>query len=61
MIDLKTSAYGRRVLEQSPLFAQMDDNSRSDLIGQGWKREGWQTDREGGGYKHGQVIGFHEV
>jgi hypothetical protein len=34
---------------------------RSDLIGQGWKREGWQTDREGGGYKHGQVIGFHEV
>ena len=34
MIDLKTSAYGRRVLEQSPLFAQMDDSSRRDLIGQ---------------------------
>ena len=34
MIDLKTSTYGRRVLEQSPLFAQMDDNSRRDLIGQ---------------------------
>ena len=33
MIDLKTSAYGRNVLEQSPLFAQMDENSRRDLIG----------------------------
>jgi CRP/FNR family transcriptional regulator, cyclic AMP receptor protein len=34
MIDLKTSTYGRRVLEQSPLFAQMDENSRLELIGQ---------------------------
>ena len=34
MIDLKTSGYGRRVLEQSPLFARMDENSRRELIGQ---------------------------
>ena len=34
MVDLKTSAYGRRVLEQSPLFAHMDENSRRELIGQ---------------------------
>jgi CRP/FNR family transcriptional regulator, cyclic AMP receptor protein len=34
MIDLKTSTYGRRVLEQSTLFAQMDENSRLELIGQ---------------------------
>jgi CRP/FNR family cyclic AMP-dependent transcriptional regulator len=34
MVDLKTSALGRRMLEQSPLFAQMDENSRRDLIGQ---------------------------
>ena len=38
MVDLKTSAYGRRVLEQSPLFAQMDENSRRDLIGQAMPR-----------------------
>ena len=34
MAELKSSAYGRRLLEQSPLFAQMDENSRRDLIGQ---------------------------
>jgi CRP/FNR family transcriptional regulator, cyclic AMP receptor protein len=34
MVDLKTSALGRRMLEQSPLFAQMDEDSRRDLIGQ---------------------------
>jgi len=34
MVDLKSSLYGRRVLEQSPLFAQMDENSRHDLINQ---------------------------
>jgi CRP/FNR family transcriptional regulator, cyclic AMP receptor protein len=34
MVDLKTSAYGRRALEQSPLFAHMDENSRRELIGQ---------------------------
>jgi CRP/FNR family transcriptional regulator, cyclic AMP receptor protein len=34
MIDPKSSAHGRKVLEQSPLFARMDDNSRRDLIGQ---------------------------
>ena len=34
MIDLKTSGYGHRVLEQSPLFARMDEASRRELIGQ---------------------------
>jgi CRP/FNR family transcriptional regulator, cyclic AMP receptor protein len=34
MVDLKSSFYGRRVLEQSPLFAQMDESSRHDLISQ---------------------------
>jgi CRP-like cAMP-binding protein len=34
MVDLKTSALGRRMLEQSPLFAQMDEDSRRELIGQ---------------------------
>jgi CRP/FNR family transcriptional regulator, cyclic AMP receptor protein len=34
MVDLKTSALGRRMLEQSPLFAQMGEDSRRDLIGQ---------------------------
>ena len=34
MAELKSSAYGRRLLEQSPLFTQMDENSRRDLIGQ---------------------------
>ena len=34
MVDLKTSALGRRMLEQSPLFAQMDEESRRELIGQ---------------------------
>jgi CRP/FNR family cyclic AMP-dependent transcriptional regulator len=34
MAELKSSAYGRRLLEQSPLFAQMDENSRRDLVGQ---------------------------
>jgi CRP/FNR family cyclic AMP-dependent transcriptional regulator len=33
MVDLKSNAYGRKLLEQSPLFAQMDENSRRDLIG----------------------------
>ena len=32
MVDLKSGLYGRRVLEQSPLFAQMDENSRHELI-----------------------------
>jgi CRP/FNR family transcriptional regulator, cyclic AMP receptor protein len=32
MADLKSGLYGRRVLEQSPLFAQMDENSRHELI-----------------------------
>jgi CRP/FNR family transcriptional regulator, cyclic AMP receptor protein len=34
MADLKSNVYGRKLLEQSPLFAQMDENSRRDLIGQ---------------------------
>jgi CRP/FNR family transcriptional regulator, cyclic AMP receptor protein len=34
MVDLKTSAFGRKMLEQSPLFARMDESSRHDLIGQ---------------------------
>src|SRR6516225_9831417 len=33
MVDLKISSLGHRMLEQSPLFAQMDENSRRDLIG----------------------------
>jgi CRP/FNR family transcriptional regulator, cyclic AMP receptor protein len=33
MVELKSSTYGRRMLEQSPLFAQMDESSRHDLIG----------------------------
>jgi CRP/FNR family transcriptional regulator, cyclic AMP receptor protein len=33
MVELKSSVYGRRMLEQSPLFAQMDESSRHDLIG----------------------------
>jgi CRP-like cAMP-binding protein len=32
MVDLKSGLYGRKVLEQSPLFAQMDENSRHELI-----------------------------
>ena len=32
MVDLKSGRYGRRVLEQSPLFAQLDENSRHELI-----------------------------
>ena len=32
MVDLKSGLYGRRVLEQSPLFAQLDENSRHELI-----------------------------
>ena len=32
MVDLKSGPYGRKVLEQSPLFAQMDENSRHELI-----------------------------
>jgi CRP-like cAMP-binding protein len=32
MVDLKTSAYGRRVMEQSPLIAHMDENSRHELM-----------------------------
>jgi CRP-like cAMP-binding protein len=34
MADLKSNVYGRKLLEQSPLFAQMDEDSRRDLIGQ---------------------------
>ena len=32
MVDLKSGLYGRRVLEQSPLFAQLDENSQHELI-----------------------------
>ena len=32
MADLKSGLYGRRVLEQSPLFAQLDENSQHELI-----------------------------
>jgi CRP/FNR family transcriptional regulator, cyclic AMP receptor protein len=34
MVDVKTSAYGRRALEQSPLFAHLEENGRRELIGQ---------------------------
>jgi CRP/FNR family transcriptional regulator, cyclic AMP receptor protein len=34
MIDLKSNAYGRKLLEQSSLFAQMDESSRRELIAQ---------------------------
>ena len=34
MADVKTSAYGRRALEQSPLFAHLEENGRRELIGQ---------------------------
>jgi CRP/FNR family transcriptional regulator, cyclic AMP receptor protein len=34
MIDQKPNAHGRKLLEQSPLFAQMDETSRRELIGQ---------------------------
>ena len=32
MVDLKSGLHGRRVLEQAPLFARMDENSRHELI-----------------------------
>ena len=30
MVDLKSGLHGRRVLEQAPLFARMDENSRHE-------------------------------